>query len=130
MRGRAININDHWYKVLNQGVTGIELRQHTMRAADASSASHGGAVGPHLMFEIDKASGGKMGDCDIFVDAGSGIGSVLGYVVKQYYRMPIFGLELEQVRVRTTIDLLKEARVYEDDRISIHTCNITDTQSW
>ena len=125
-----ININDHWYKVLTRGVTGIEHRHHTIGAANASSASHGGAVGPRLMFEIDQASGGKMGDCEIFVDAGSGIGSVLGYVAKQYYGMTIFGLELEIVRVNAAIDLLKEARVYDDRRISISTCDITDTQSW
>lgn len=130
MRGRVININDHWYKVLNWGVTGIDLRQHTIGAANASSASHGGAVGPRLMFEIDKASGGKMGDCEIFVDAGSGIGSVLGYVAKQYHCMTIFGLELELERVRVAIDLLKMARVYDDRHISICTCDITDTQSW
>ena len=109
MLGRNIDKNAHWYTYLHEAANGAKYSKHTLGATGPMWRSHGGAVGPEFMMKVDAALQGRLGECDIFVDAGCGIGTALGYVAKEYRNMKIFGLELEESRVNAAWDILTGA---------------------
>lgn len=129
MLGRNIDKNAHWYTYLHEAANGIYYRGHTLGAIGSMWGSHGGAVSPGFMMKVDAALQGRLGDCEIFVDAGCGIGTALGYVAKQYRKMKILGLELEASRVEAAWDILTGAGI-NTDGVSIVLGDFTDPTNW
>lgn len=123
--------NAHWYLVLDKAVNGDEFSSHTRGLLTADWATHAGATGPGFMYKLDHVLGKPgIGDCDTFVDVGSGIGTVAGYVLKRHRRMMVYGIELEVERVEIAKRLMRRAGLYNDKRLKFITGSFTEQDNW
>ena len=78
-----LDVNAHWYNVFYSALT--TFTNHTLRrVAGGDNGTHGGGASPRLMWELDNLLEDAISNCDVFVDAGSGIGTSSAYHAQQY----------------------------------------------
>eukprot|EP00956_Cyclotella_meneghiniana_P001012 scaffold1191_cov78-Cyclotella_meneghiniana.AAC.1 len=76
-----------------------------MVVAGGDNGTHGGGASPRLMWELDNLLEDAISNCDVFVDAGSGIGTSSAYHAQQYPNLRVVGIELAADRTQTAREL-------------------------
>ena len=103
-----LDVNAHWYNVFYSALT--TFTNHTLRrVAGGDNGTHGGGASPRLMWELDNLLEDAISNCDVFVDAGSGIGTSSAYHAQQYPSLRVVGIELAEDRTETARELYENA---------------------
>ena len=122
-----LNTNEHWYNVITSAL--INGTNHTLqRVRGLGGESHGGAASPRLMWELDCMLDDAMLNCDVFVDAGCGIGTSSAYYARQYRRLRVIGIELAAERIQTARELFEDAGM--SNRVEFIVGNFIDEGIW
>eukprot|EP00956_Cyclotella_meneghiniana_P022032 scaffold40976_cov60-Cyclotella_meneghiniana.AAC.2 len=122
-----LNTSEHWYNVITSAL--INLTNHTLqRVRGLGGESHGGAASPRLMWELDCMLDDAMLNCDVFVDAGCGIGTSSAYYARQYRQLRVIGIELAEERIQTARELFEAAGMI--NRVEFIVGSFIDDDIW
>ena len=107
----------------------ITVTGHTLRRlAGGNNGSHGGGASPRLMCELDSKLDGAIANCEVFVDAGSGIGTSSAYFAQQYRNLKVVGIEMSADRIQTAQELFEIAGM--KDRVEFVNGSFVDERVW
>lgn len=129
-RQRKVDDNEPWVKIVDDAI-----RYHSAHTLGTvigrGPSSHAGSVRPNLMWKIVNIIGAhKLRCCATFVDAGCGTGTVLAFFLRYFKRMRVVGIDLEEERVNIARELLRTTRLFDRDRVGLHTGTFADPDFW
>ena len=101
-------MNTQWMVVFTSAL--LTITNHTLqRVPGGDNGSHSGGASPRLMCELDDNLDGGIANCDVFLDAGSGIGTSSAYFAHQYPNLRVVGIETAEDRIETAQQLFEIA---------------------
>eukprot|EP00956_Cyclotella_meneghiniana_P007889 scaffold10488_cov67-Cyclotella_meneghiniana.AAC.6 len=126
---RKVDYNKPWLKTVNDAIR--HHSAHTLGTViGRGPSSHAGSVRPNLMWKIINVIGHICLDIALRLLMLIVALELYSPFFRYFKRLRVVGIDLEEEKVNIAKELLQTTRLFDHDRVALHTGTFTDPAFW